>query len=445
MAPTAARSRVGTSWIAVSGRPASRSPAMRQAWIAAALRMRVGAAAQDHGIARLQAERAGIRGDVRAALEDHADDAERRADPLDAQAVRPVPCRDHRADRIGKRGDLLQRTRDRLDARRDRACRGRSSPRSQPASRIAATSAALRREDLGGRGAKCRRGGEKRRGSSPRSEHWRARKRRARASAPMARISASTVPAPRRSRLHCAWRSCRPSIPYRRGGSSPSGRGSRASSRSRRSAGRRSCCASSRSKATRPRPISAPSGAEDDDRVAAREIAPTPPSRRPAAGSCRTRSAATAPASTVRRPRGSRWPAIQAFRALRRRGLRREPGAARARVDRRERVARRGRWRSPSRAPAAVAILPASILVFMPPRDSSEPAAPAIASIAGVIAGTTVDEARLRIARPAARCRARRCRRGAPGSRRRPSPRRAPRAGRCRRSGSRPSPPCRSR
>ena len=33
--------------------------------------------------------------------------------------------------------------------------------------------------------------------------------------------------------------------------------------------------------------------------------------------------------------------------------------------------------------PAAVAILPASILVCMPPRESSEPAAPAIASIAG--------------------------------------------------------------
>ena len=39
--------------------------------------------------------------------------------------------------------------------------------------------------------------------------------------------------------------------------------------------------------------------------------------------------------------------------------------------------------------PAWVAILPASILVCMPPRDSSEPAAPAIASIAGVMRSTS--------------------------------------------------------
>ena len=39
--------------------------------------------------------------------------------------------------------------------------------------------------------------------------------------------------------------------------------------------------------------------------------------------------------------------------------------------------------------PPAVAILPASILVRMPPRDSSEAAPPAIASIAGVMRSTT--------------------------------------------------------
>ena len=39
--------------------------------------------------------------------------------------------------------------------------------------------------------------------------------------------------------------------------------------------------------------------------------------------------------------------------------------------------------------PAVVAILPASILVSMPPRDSSEPDAPAIASISGVMRATT--------------------------------------------------------
>ena len=35
IAPTAARSRVGTIWIAVSGRPAWRSPSVMQAMIAA--------------------------------------------------------------------------------------------------------------------------------------------------------------------------------------------------------------------------------------------------------------------------------------------------------------------------------------------------------------------------------------------------------------------------
>jgi hypothetical protein len=39
--------------------------------------------------------------------------------------------------------------------------------------------------------------------------------------------------------------------------------------------------------------------------------------------------------------------------------------------------------------PAASAILPASILVRMPPRDSSDAAPPAIASISGVMASTT--------------------------------------------------------
>ena len=39
--------------------------------------------------------------------------------------------------------------------------------------------------------------------------------------------------------------------------------------------------------------------------------------------------------------------------------------------------------------PAAVAIFAASILVRMPPRDSSEPAAPAIATISGVMRSTS--------------------------------------------------------
>ena len=43
------------------------------------------AAAQDHGIAGLQAQRAGIGGHIGAAFEDHADDAERHAHALDGE------------------------------------------------------------------------------------------------------------------------------------------------------------------------------------------------------------------------------------------------------------------------------------------------------------------------------------------------------------------------
>ena len=95
--------------------------------------------------------------------------------------------------------------------------------------------------------------------------------------------------------------------------------------------------------------------------------------------------------------------------------------------------------------PPAVAILPASILVCMPPRDSSEPAAPAIASIAGRDALDRLDQRRVRVDRPAARCRGRRRRRAARAGRRPSWWRRGRRGGRCRRSGSRWWRRCRSR
>ena len=103
MRPTAARSRVGTSWIASSGRPASRKP-VRQGGVDRARRAEaLGAAAQDRRVARLEAERAGVRGHVRPALVDHADDAERHAHALDRHAVRARPAIDDGADRIGQR------------------------------------------------------------------------------------------------------------------------------------------------------------------------------------------------------------------------------------------------------------------------------------------------------------------------------------------------------
>ena len=66
---------------------------------------RIGTAAQDDGIAGLEAQRAGIGGHVRPAFIDDADDAERRAHPLDMQPVRPVPFGNHVADRILESGD----------------------------------------------------------------------------------------------------------------------------------------------------------------------------------------------------------------------------------------------------------------------------------------------------------------------------------------------------
>ena len=81
-------------------------------------------------------------------------------------------------------------------------------------------------------------------------------------------------------------------------------------------------------------------------------------------------------------------PAIQPLRAVTgfegvRNQVQRAPSA----------IACSGRSRRPSAItmwmPLTVAILPASILVRMPPRESSDPAAPAIASISGVMRGTS--------------------------------------------------------
>ena len=81
-------------------------------------RERVGTAAQDDGIAGFEAERTGVGGDVGPALIDDADDAERRAHPLQMQPVGAIPGRRDGADGIGQVGDLLDAARHRLDPRR---------------------------------------------------------------------------------------------------------------------------------------------------------------------------------------------------------------------------------------------------------------------------------------------------------------------------------------
>ena len=67
------------------------------------------AAAQDHGVAGLQAEARGIDGDVGAGLVDHADDAHRHPDLADLQAVGQRRATHHLPHRVGQRGDVAQR------------------------------------------------------------------------------------------------------------------------------------------------------------------------------------------------------------------------------------------------------------------------------------------------------------------------------------------------
>ena len=77
----------------------------------------VRAAAQDHGVAGFQAQHAGVGGDVGAAFENHGDDAERHAYPLDDHAVRPLPALGHDADGIGDLAHGRDAVGHRVDAR----------------------------------------------------------------------------------------------------------------------------------------------------------------------------------------------------------------------------------------------------------------------------------------------------------------------------------------
>ena len=76
----------------------------------------VRAAAQDHGVARLEAQTARIRGHVRPAFVDDADDAQRHPHARNVEPVWPRPVRNHGADRIGQVGDFLQTLGHGLDA-----------------------------------------------------------------------------------------------------------------------------------------------------------------------------------------------------------------------------------------------------------------------------------------------------------------------------------------
>ncbi len=77
---------------------------------------RLGAAAQHHGVAALQAEPGGIGGDVGAGFEDDADHPEGNAHPADLDAVGAPPHAGHLADRVGEQRDLAQAIGHRPDA-----------------------------------------------------------------------------------------------------------------------------------------------------------------------------------------------------------------------------------------------------------------------------------------------------------------------------------------
>ena len=74
------------------------------------------AAAQDGGVARLEAQGGSVGGDVGAGLVDDADDAQRHAHLADGDAGRTALEISHLADRVGQRGDLLEADGHRLDA-----------------------------------------------------------------------------------------------------------------------------------------------------------------------------------------------------------------------------------------------------------------------------------------------------------------------------------------
>ncbi|MOA21586.1 hypothetical protein D3C78_1420860 [compost metagenome] len=65
--------------------------------------LRIRAAAQDDGIARLEAQSTGVRRNIRAAFVDHADDAKRRTHALDLKPVGAIPGGNDFGDRIGQR------------------------------------------------------------------------------------------------------------------------------------------------------------------------------------------------------------------------------------------------------------------------------------------------------------------------------------------------------
>ena len=97
----------GATWMQASGSPPPPALPQRRVDRLGAVRA-VRPAAQDDRVARLQAQRRGVRADIRPAFVDHADHADRGRDALDAQPVRPGPVGQRALQRVRQRGDFLQ-------------------------------------------------------------------------------------------------------------------------------------------------------------------------------------------------------------------------------------------------------------------------------------------------------------------------------------------------
>ena len=104
---------------------------------------RLGAAAQDRRVARFEAQRGGVGGDVRPRFVDDADHAERHAHRPTWMPRRPVLELADLADGIGQRGDLAQARRPSPRSRAASSASRSTNASSSPAARAAATSSAF--------------------------------------------------------------------------------------------------------------------------------------------------------------------------------------------------------------------------------------------------------------------------------------------------------------
>src|SRR2546422_3537589 len=84
---------------------------------------RLAAAAEDHRVARLDAQARGGGGDVRPRLVDEADDTQRDADAGDLDAARSPPRLDNGPDGVRERGDRSEEHTSELQSRLHLVCR----------------------------------------------------------------------------------------------------------------------------------------------------------------------------------------------------------------------------------------------------------------------------------------------------------------------------------